>query len=179
MGVSPDLLRRYEARRQPRAPFPLRPGFEVRVYTRVKEGEKERTQIFGGLVTAITGSGLGKTFTVRHVVAGIGVERIFPLFSPLVTQVDILRATKVRRARLTYLRKAGAQKRRKEDASLMRKVETERAAQQRAKEEAERKVREERALAEQAAQKAAAETESTEGAREKIPDSEKTPPHKE
>lgn len=152
MGASTDHLRAYEARKQPRAPFSLRPGYEVRVHTRLREGGKERTQIFEGLVIAITGSGLGKTFTVRRVVGSIGVERIFPMFSPLITNVDIIRATKVRRARLTYLRKAGAQKRRKEDTSLMNKVEAEREAARHAKEETERKAREERAAAERAVQ---------------------------
>lgn len=147
MAAPTDLLRAYEARKRPRAPFVLRPGYEIRVHTRLKEGEKERVQVFEGIVTAITGAGLGKTFTVRRVVSGVGVERIFPLFSPLVTDVEVVRATKVRRARLTYLRKTEAKKRRKEDAGLMRRVEAEREAARRAKEEIERKKREERAAA--------------------------------
>lgn len=158
MSVVPqqaDPLRAYEARKQARAPFALRPGYEVRVHTRLKEGAKERAQVFEGIVIALTGAGLGKTFTVRRVIAGIGIERIFPMFSPLVTTVDVVRATKVRRARLTYLRKTEVKKRRKEDAGLMRKVEAERAAVQRAKEEAERKARAERAAAENAAREAA------------------------
>lgn len=175
-----DALKLYEARRQPRAPFSLRTGFEVRVHTRLREGEKERTQMYDGIVTAITGSGLGKTFTVRHLVGGIGVERIFPMFSPWVTSVEVVRATKVRRARLTYLRKAVVQKRRKEDASLMKKVEAEREAAKRTKEEAERKAHEERAAAlrqsaeqaekaakEAAEQKAAAEAPTTDAPAEK------------
>lgn len=161
MSVVPqqaDPLRTYEARKQARAPFALRPGYEVRVHTRLKEGEKERTQVFEGIVIALTGAGLGKTFTVRRVIAGIGIERIFPMFSPLVTTVDVVRATKVRRARLTYLRKTEVRKRRKEDAGLMRKVEADREAKQRAKEEAEAKERAERAAAERAAaEKAAAD----------------------
>lgn len=155
MDTPTDLLRAYEARKRPRAPFALRPGYEIRVHTRLKEGEKERTQVFEGIVIALTGAGLGKTFTVRRVVSGVGVERIFPLFSPLVTDVEVVRATKVRRARLTYLRKTETKKRRKEDAGLMRRVEAEREAARRAKEETERKAREERAAAEKAAKESA------------------------
>lgn len=151
MTHRPDSLQAYEARKKTREPFSLRPGFEVRVHVRLKEGEKERTQVYEGIVIAITGAGLGKTFTVRRVAAGIGVERIFPMFSPLITKVDVTRATKVRRARLTYLRRTEVQKRRKEDQGLMRKVEAEREAAQRAKEAAEAKLREERDAAEKAA----------------------------
>lgn len=156
MTHRPDPLHAYEARKKSREPFPLRPGFEVRVHTRLKEGEKERTQVYEGIIIAMTGTGLGKTFTVRRVASGIGVERVFPMFSPLIIKVDVVRATKVRRARLTYLRRAGVQKRRKEDAGLMRKVEAEREAAQRAKEAAEAKVREEREAAEKTAKEAQA-----------------------
>lgn len=154
MSEPTDLLRKYEARKTRRPEFPLRSGFEVRVHTTLTEGEKTRTQVFEGLVTAITGAGLGKTFTVRRVAANVGVERTFPIHSPLVTNVEIVRATKVRRARLTYLRKTEVRKRSKEDASLMRKVEAEREAVRRAKEEAEQKAHEERAAAERAAKEA-------------------------
>lgn len=136
----------------------------MRVHTLLREGEKERTQIYEGIVTAITGSGLGKTFAVRHLVGGIGVERIFPMFSPLITQVDVVRATKVRRARLTYLRKSAVQKRRKEDASLMKKVEAEREVAKRAKEEVERKAHQVRTEAEKIAKDAAAQNAVEEGA---------------
>lgn len=152
--MTADPVKTYEARKQTRAPFLLRAGYEVRVHTRLKEGDKERAQTYEGIVTAITGSGLGKTFTVRRVTAGVGMERIFPMFSPLITDVEVVRATKVRRARLTYLRKAEVQKRRKEDAGLMRKVEAEREAARKAKEEAEAKERAEREAAEQAAKEA-------------------------
>lgn len=149
-----DPLQTYEARKRTRAPFALRPGFEVRVHSRIREREKERTQVYEGIVIAITGQGLGKTFTVRRVASGIGIERIFPMFSPLIVKVEVVRATKVRRARLTYLRKAEVRKLRKEDAGLMRKVAAEREAAQRAKEEAEAKARAERAETEKAAKEA-------------------------
>lgn len=151
MATAQDPLSRYETRKQPRAPFALRTGFEVRVHTRLKEGTKERMQMYEGIITALSGSGLGKTFTVRRVTGGVGVERIFPMFSPLVTDVEILRATRVRRARLTYLRKAETQRRRKEDVAVMRKVEADRLEKKRAKEEAEQKAREEREATERAA----------------------------
>jgi large subunit ribosomal protein L19 len=161
MAAFTDPLHRYEARKKTRAPFELRPGFEVRVHMRLKEGEKERVQTYEGVITALGGAGLGKTFTVRRVTGGIGVERIFPMFSPLVTEVEILRATKVRRAKLTYLRRVEAQRRRKEDIALMRKVEADRVAKKLAKEEEEQRAREEREAAEKAAkeigQKKAAE----------------------
>lgn len=155
MANSPDVLRRYEARKKTREPFALRAGFEVRVHTRLKESGKERTQTYEGIVTALGGAGLGKTFTVRRVTGGIGMERIFPMFSPLVTDVEVLRATKVRRAKLTYLRKAETRRRRKEDVAVMRKVEAERTEKRRAKEEAERQAREEREATEKAAKEAA------------------------
>ncbi len=173
-----DPLRAYEERKRTREPFAVRPGYEIRVHTRLKEGEKERTQVFEGIVTAITGQGLGKTFTVRRLAAGIGVERIFPMFSPLITNVDIVRATKVRRARLTYLRKSDVQKRRKEDAGLMRKVEAEREAAKRAKEDAEQKEKEARASAEKAAAEKTAQERSdklSEEAQDKTPAKEKQP----
>lgn len=173
MAENSDTLHRYEARKKGREPFALRAGFEVRVHTRLKEAGKERMQTYEGMVTALGGAGLGKTFTVRHVTGGIGVERIFPMFSPLVTDVEVLRATKVRRAKLTYLRKVETRRRRKEDVTVMRKVEAERLEKRRAKEEAERRVREEREATERAA-KEAAEKRAAEEAEQKPPD-EKSP----
>ncbi len=167
MTTTRDPLSRYEARKQPRAAFALRTGFEVRVHTRLKEGNKERMQIYEGIVTATSGSGLGKTFTVRRVTGGVGVERIFPMFSPLVTDVEIVRATKVRRARLTYLRKAETQRRRKEDVAVMRKVEADRLEKKRAKEEAEHAAREEREATERAAKESSSAKAATDRAAEK------------
>lgn len=82
----------------------IRPGDTVKVHTKIKEGEKERIQVFTGIVIRRRGSGLNKTFTVRKVSYGTGVERIFPLHSPLVEKIEIVRRGKVRRARLYYLR---------------------------------------------------------------------------
>jgi len=82
----------------------FRPGDTVAVHCKVVEGDKERTQIFEGVVMQRRGSGIGATFTVRKISDGIGVERIFPLHSPNIEKIDHLRKGKVRRARLFYLR---------------------------------------------------------------------------
>ncbi|MBW2229536.1 MAG: 50S ribosomal protein L19 [Deltaproteobacteria bacterium] len=83
---------------------PFRVGDAVRVHVRVKEGEKERIQIFEGVVLRRRGGGLSETFTVRKIASGVGVERIFPVQSPLVTKVEIKSRGFVRRSRLYYLR---------------------------------------------------------------------------
>ena len=80
-------------------------GDTVRVHTKVVEGEKERIQIFTGVVIGRRGRGLNETFTVRRISYGEGVERVFPLHSPRVDKVEVERAGAVRRAKLTYLRK--------------------------------------------------------------------------
>ncbi|MCB9934253.1 MAG: 50S ribosomal protein L19 [Planctomycetes bacterium] len=79
-------------------------GDSVDVHVRIKEGDKERIQIFSGICIARKGGGLRETFTVRRIVEGEGVERIFPLHSPNVTKIEVKRAGKVRRAKLYYLR---------------------------------------------------------------------------
>jgi large subunit ribosomal protein L19 len=80
------------------------PGDTVRVMVRVKEGEKERTQAFEGVVIAKRGGGIEETFTVRKISAGVGVERVFPLHSPMMASVEVVRRGRVRRAKLYYLR---------------------------------------------------------------------------
>jgi len=82
----------------------LNPGDTVKVSTKIVEGEKERTQIFQGVVLKIKQGGAGPILTVRRVTYGIGVERTFPLYSPRVEKVEVVRHGKVRRARLFYLR---------------------------------------------------------------------------
>jgi len=79
-------------------------GDTVNVHVRVIEGEKERIQQYQGVVIAFKGSGARRTFTVRKVSNGVGVERIFPLYSPKIAQIDIVREGSVRRAKLYYLR---------------------------------------------------------------------------
>ena len=83
---------------------PFRPGDTVRVNVRVKEGEKERLQAFEGVCIARRGSGVSQTFTVRKISSGIGVERIFPLHSPMIGAISVVRRGRVRRAKLYYLR---------------------------------------------------------------------------
>ena len=93
----------------------LRPGMLVRVDVKIKEGDKSRIQAFEGIVIKVQGSGVGKTFTVRKLSNGVGVERTFPIHSPLVDKIVIVRAGKVKRARLYYLReRAGKSARIKE-----------------------------------------------------------------
>jgi len=83
----------------------FRPGDTIKVMVRVREGDKERLQAFEGICIAKRGGGISETFTVRKVSAGVGVERIFPLHSPNVASVDLVRRGKVRRAKLYYLRR--------------------------------------------------------------------------
>ena len=80
-------------------------GDTVRVHTKVVEGDKERIQIFAGIVIGKRGGGMNETFTVRRISYGEGVERIFPLHSPRVDKIEVERHGEVRRAKLTYLRK--------------------------------------------------------------------------
>jgi len=80
------------------------PGDTVRVRVRVTEGDKSRLQAFEGVCIAKSGSGLNETFTVRRISGGVGVERIFPLHSPTVEEVKVVRRGQVRRAKLYYLR---------------------------------------------------------------------------
>ena len=82
----------------------FRAGDTVRVHVRVVEGNKERIQVFLGVVIARKGGGSRETFTVRKISGGIGVERVFPLHSPTIEKIEVVRRGKVRRAKLYYLR---------------------------------------------------------------------------
>ena len=93
-------------------------GDTVRVNVKIKEGDKERIQAFEGFVTAIQGSGVGKTFTVRKISSGVGVERIFPVNSPKIDSVTVVRRGKVRQAKLRYLRDIKGQVRIKERRNI-------------------------------------------------------------
>lgn len=87
----------------------LRSGDTVKVYQKIKEGDKTRLQVFEGLVLARKhGSEAGATFTVRKVASGVGVEKIFPLYSPNIDKVEVVRRAKVRRAKLYHIRKKAA-----------------------------------------------------------------------
>jgi large subunit ribosomal protein L19 len=85
---------------------PFRPGDTLRVNVRVKEGDKERLQAFEGVCIARRGSGVSETFTVRKISNGVGVERIFPVHSPMLGEIAVVRRGRVRRAKLYYLRNA-------------------------------------------------------------------------
>jgi len=83
----------------------IRPGYTVIVYQKIKEGDKERIQAFEGLVIAAKhGSGINATITVRKISGGIAIERIFPLHSPGIQKIEVVKKSKVRRAKLYYLR---------------------------------------------------------------------------
>jgi large subunit ribosomal protein L19 len=95
------------------------PGDTVRVMVRVREGEKERLQAFEGICIARRGGGISESFTVRKISAGIGVERIFPLHSPSISVIEVVRKGRVRRAKLYFLRQlAGKAARIREDRGL-------------------------------------------------------------
>ena len=88
----------------------FRVGDTVRVHYRITEGEKERIQVFQGVVIRRSGGGLGRTFAVRKISAGVGVERIFPAASPNIDKLEIMTSGRVRRARLYYLRELQGKK---------------------------------------------------------------------
>ena len=94
----------------------VRIGDTVRVHNKIKEGTRERIQMFEGTVIAKHGGGISETFTVRRVSYGVGVEKTFPIHSPNVEKVDIIRVAKIRRAKLYYLRdRVGKAAKTKED----------------------------------------------------------------
>ncbi len=98
------MIAEYETQQLREDVPPFRPGDTVRVNVRVREGEKERLQAFEGVVIRRKGGGINETFTVRKVSNGVGVERIFPLHSPVVSEIQVVREGRVRRAKLYYLR---------------------------------------------------------------------------
>ncbi len=95
-----ELEKKYTGRELPE----LNPGDSVKVYVRIIEGNKERTQAFEGTIIKKHGSGVSKTITVRKTFQGVGVERVFSLYSPRVERIEVLRRGDVRRSKLYYLR---------------------------------------------------------------------------
>ena len=95
-----DMLEKAQLTQRPQ----LKSGDTIKVHVKVREGDKERIQIFEGIVIGMHRGGLRASFTVRKVSFGQGVERIFPLHSPTVDKIEVLRGAKVRRAKLTFLR---------------------------------------------------------------------------
>jgi large subunit ribosomal protein L19 len=99
-----DLLQSVQSAQMRTDIPPFRPGDTVRVHVKIKEGDKFRIQVFEGVVIAHKRNGIASTFTVRKVSAGYGVERIFPVHSPIIEKLEVVKSGKVRRARLYYLR---------------------------------------------------------------------------
>jgi large subunit ribosomal protein L19 len=102
--MSQALFDKIESEQFRKEPLNFSVGDSVRVHTKVVEGDKERIQVFAGVVIGRRGRGLNSTFTVRRISYGEGVERVFPVNSPRVEKVDVERRGSVRRAKLTYLR---------------------------------------------------------------------------
>lgn len=102
--MATDIIREIERRQMRQDIADFGPGDTVRVHVKVIEGERERIQVFEGVVLRRSGGGATETFTVRKISQGIGVERIFPVHSPRIDKIEVVRRGKVRRARLYYLR---------------------------------------------------------------------------
>ena len=100
----PDIMKIVESR-EARTDIPdFEPGDTVKVHVKVKEGDKERIQVFQGIVISRKGGGTRQMFTVRKVSGGVGVERMFPLYSPSIDRIEVERHGRIRRAKLYYLR---------------------------------------------------------------------------
>ncbi len=99
-----DLMKAFTEKYTKAEPPKVSIGDTVRVHLRVKEGSRERIQVFEGTVIAKKHGGIGESFTVRRISYGVGVEKVFPLHSPVVEKVEVVRKGKVRRAKLYYLR---------------------------------------------------------------------------
>ncbi|HEX7154686.1 MAG TPA: 50S ribosomal protein L19 [Thermoanaerobaculia bacterium] len=102
--MAQDIMKLVEARETNREVPSFGPGDTIKVHVKVKEGDKERIQVFQGLVISRRGGGARQMFTVRKVSGGIGVERMFPLYSPTIDKIEVERHGRVRRAKLYYLR---------------------------------------------------------------------------
>ena len=99
-----DIIRELENEQLKSEVTPFNVGDTVRVYAKVVEGNRERLQMFEGVVLKRQGGGLRETFTVRRIASGVGVEKTFPIHSPLVEKIELVRRGRVRRARLHYMR---------------------------------------------------------------------------
>lgn len=101
-----DIVRKVTVGRMAKKNLPqFRPGDTVGVYVKVKEGEKERVQLYKGVVLKLQGTGTSRSFTVRKISFGVGVERTFPLYSPSIDKIEVFSEGRVRRAKLYYVRK--------------------------------------------------------------------------
>ena len=99
-----DLMQAFSSKYQKEAPPAANVGDTVRVHIRVKEGNRERIQVFEGTVIAKKHGGIEETITVRRISYGVGVEKVFPVHSPSIDHIEVVRSGKVRRAKLYYLR---------------------------------------------------------------------------
>jgi large subunit ribosomal protein L19 len=99
-----EIIRKIESEQMKTDIAPFKVGDTVKVHTRVIEGDKERIQLFSGIVIGRRGTGLNSSFTVRRISYGEGVERVFPLHSPRIAKIEVERQGNVRRAKLNYLR---------------------------------------------------------------------------
>lgn len=99
-----DMMKVVEAAEMQKDIPPFGPGDTVKVHVKVKEGDKERIQIFQGIVISRRGGGSRQMFTVRKISGGVGVERMFPLYSPTIDRIEVERHGRIRRAKLYYLR---------------------------------------------------------------------------
>ena len=161
-----DLVRHFEEQQTKTVDRPhMRAGDVVRVGMKVQEGEKSRLQTFEGTVLGLRGSGPSATLTVRRETGNFGVERIFPLYSPLISSIDIVKRQKVRRAKLSYLRQAG-RRRFKEDVESMQSYVKEQADKKRLTELAEKKVQDAQEAEKKKKEKAEAEKKAKESADE-------------
>lgn len=102
--INKVLQKVYDERKRDDIPE-MESGDTLRVHVRIREGEKERLQVFEGVLIARNNSGMSETITVRKISFSVGVERVFPLQSPVVAKIEVVRRARVRRAKLYYLRK--------------------------------------------------------------------------
>jgi large subunit ribosomal protein L19 len=175
-----DLLRHFEQEQTKDVERPkLKAGDIVRVEMKITEEEKTRLQTFEGTVLMVRGSGPSTTFTIRREVSGFGVERIFPLYNPLITNIEIVKRQKVRRAKLSYLRQSG-RRRFKEDVKAMQSLikaadKKKRLAEGKAKKEADAEAKEasDKKKAKKEAEAEKAETSPDTEVNDKAPEQEK------
>lgn len=145
-----DLVRDFELKQIEGINRPiLKAGDIVRIETKVVEGDKTRIQAFEGTILGIRGSGPSRSFTVRREAGKFGVERVFPLYSPLITNIEIVKRQKIRRAKLFYLRQEGRRRVKEDSLAMHRHVKEEsdkkRLAAEAAKRAEESAVKEEKA----------------------------------
>jgi large subunit ribosomal protein L19 len=105
-----SVLKALEAKYRKSDILKFAPGDTLRVHVKIREGDKERIQVFQGTVIARAGSGISEAFTVRKISAGVGVERVFPLHSPNIAKLELIKQGRVRRSKLYYLRELKGKK---------------------------------------------------------------------